>query len=104
MKSLIITNGSKTTQKDSEDTLMMDYFKGSFKIVSKLAEELNEYTDLETFIVSDDFGLIKGEENFKDVKNRNLDKNEEILSRILPKVRNTDVLIILLTGSKFESI
>lgn len=103
MKTLILTNGSKTTAEEKDEIPMLDYFKGNFRTVSSLAKELKEYSDVDTYIISEEFGWVKGENKFKDVK-KNSVEDEKFSEEIIEKLDHSDIVIILLPREKFQSL
>jgi len=105
MRCLIITNASKTIDEENNgNTLMLEYYKGSFRIVSILVNELKIFSNVKTFIFSDKFGLVEGDDKLKEIKQKEQTKKELELEKILSYISNSDTVVILLTSKYFKKI
>lgn len=106
MKINIFAEGSGTKQEDTEIPFR-EFYQGSFITVSNLIDQLYEYGDIQLHILSEEFGLVRGEENVDRhiPQSDAIDENQgEFLRKILEKAADADVVIILLSSSKFDSL
>lgn len=103
-KAVLITNDSKTTNEDADKVL--EYYEGGFKQIRKLVDELGKFCEIETYVISNEHGLLEGDlpvENIpKDSNKTKLDK--KISEKIAKMLEDKNVIIILLKKDLFERI
>lgn len=105
MKAHIFVEGSNTT---AEDRTMpaREYFQGLFGQVSGLTDELSKSVDTNLHILSEQFGLLNGNQSVENVAksdqgtSANLWKNAQ--KELLTAAREADVMVILLSTDAFE--
>jgi len=106
MKISIFTEDTGTTREKSEVTFK-DFYQGGFLAIASLADQLNEYGDVELNILSEQFGPVQGEEKVDEYLNRDqteLEYEEDGLSTLLESTTTSDVMVLLLSASKFDSL
>jgi len=103
-KAVLITNDSKTTNEDADR--IMEYYGGGFKEIRKLEDNLRNFCDVDTYIISKKYGLLKGDDPVEKItKNLNQPSSYQKASKkILSKVENKDIIIILLKKDILEII
>ncbi len=102
----IFAEDSGTTRKETEIPFK-EFYQGGFLTISSLADQLNEYGNVQLHVLSERFGLVRGEEKVSDYLPQNQaasEDNEDILNTILKSTGESDVVIILLSSSKFDSL
>lgn len=102
MKSCIFAENSGTTKEDI-NIPFKEFYQGGFRIVVSLAEELEEFGPTEVNILSDQFGVVHGEELVKNSDGTS-DLEENAVSRLLESAESADVMVILLSSSIFDTI
>lgn len=106
MKSVIYTEGSKTVT-DSTDVSPIRYFKGSFLSVARLAESLDELGETNTYILSENYGFIRGDETEAITGPRDIDYDEELEyleASFLSSIESSDIVVLLFTTEVFDRI
>ena len=106
MKSHIFAEESGTT-KEGANARFKEFYQGGFRIVASLAEELEEFGSTEINILSEEFGLVRGGERVEDAmanETDSIDLEEDTLRALLESAKSADVMVILLSSSKFETI
>lgn len=105
MKAYIFAKESNTTVED-RSTPAKEYFHGLFGTVAGLTDELSESADTSLYVLSGEFGVLRGDQSIADAigSNRNgssdLWKNAQ--SELLTAAREADVMVILLSTDVFE--
>lgn len=102
MKSCIFAENSGTT-KENTNVPFREFYQGSFRIVDSLAEELGEFGPTEVNILSDQYGVVHGEELVKNSDGSG-DLGENAVSKLLESAKSADVVVILLSSSIFDTI
>lgn len=100
MKIQIFTEESNTTANNT-DSELRDYYRGLFREVRSLETGLSKYGDTELHIISDQFGIAKGDERAKDVIDTESDKPIEAVQNKLLSAADSDVIVILLSRAVF---
>ena len=102
----IFAEDSGTTQEET-DIRFKEYYQGGFLTISSLADQLDGYGDVQLHILSEQFGLVRG----KDTVDKCLPQDQaasedegEILSTVLERAADSDVVVILLSSSRFDSL
>lgn len=107
MKSCIFVEDSSTT-KDDVDISFKEYYQGGFRTVRGLADKLEEYGTVDLHILSEDMGLVRGQETVKNYTGNRPKASNEIkenaVSTLEECAREADVIVILLSSSNFEDI
>jgi len=95
------------TTREETDIPFKEHYQGGFLTISSLVDQLNEYGDVQLHILSERFGLVRGEETVDKClpqdQATNVDE-EEVLNRVLEGVTDSDVVVILLSSSRFDSL
>ena len=95
------------TTGEETDTPFKKYYKGGFLTISSLADQLNGYGDVQLHILSEQFGLVRGDETVDKYLPQDQPASEEgerVLNTVLERIDSSDVVIILLSSSKFNSL
>lgn len=107
MNASIFAEGSRTTGNTSENLVAKEYFRGIFKPVSTLEEELSDHSTTKLHILSDDFGYLHGETPINPSLDTDKDAKEEIerfSDAIVSSAQEDDIIIILLSSEIFKEI
>ena len=101
----IFAEESGTTQEET-DIPFKQYYQGGFLTISILANQLDEYGDVQLHVLAEQFGLVKGEEKVVDYlpQEQVAGENEETLKTLFERSADSDVLVILLSSSRFDSL
>lgn len=95
------------TAREGTDIRFKQFYQGGFLTISSLANQLDEYGNVQLHILSEEFGLVRGEENVDEYIDRNqavsVDE-EKFLSTISERAADSDVIVILLSSSRFDSL
>jgi hypothetical protein len=95
------------TTREETDIPFEEFYQGGFLTISSLADQLDEYGDVQLHILSERFGLVKGEVDVDEYVPQDQAASEgegDILSTVLERVANSDVVVILLSSSRFDSL
>ncbi|AEM59073.1 hypothetical protein HISP_17235 [Haloarcula hispanica N601] len=95
------------TTREETDIPFKRFYQGGFLTVSSLADQLGEYGDVQLHILSERFGLVRGGENVNKCRPQDQAASEdegEVLSTVLERVADSDVVVILLSSSRFDSL
>lgn len=101
----IFAEDSETTR-DETDIPFRDYYKGNFRPISSLANQLEKYGTVSIRIISDDYGLVRGDEMVDSYLSKEGDAkldNSNILNELC-KGASSDVVVILLSTPTFNSL
>ena len=101
----IFAEDAGTTREETEIPFQ-EYYQGGFLTISSLADQLNEYGDVQLHILSERFGLVRGEETVDKrlTQDQAASEDEEVLSTVLERAADSDVVVILLSSSRFDSL
>ena len=102
MKSCIFAEDSGTT-KENTNIPFKEFYQGSFRIVASLAKELEEFGPTEINILSDQYGVVRGEEIVKNSSGSS-DLEENAVRELLESAKSADVVVILLSSPMFNTI
>ncbi|MDL0138805.1 hypothetical protein PNP85_04710 [Halobacterium salinarum] len=93
------------TTREETDIPFEEFYQGGFLTISSLADQLDEYGDVELHILSEDFGLVRGEETVDKFLPQDQPEREDeaVLSTVLERTADSDVVVILLSSSRFDS-
>jgi hypothetical protein len=106
MKISIFAEDAGTTREET-DIPFKQFYEGAFLTISSLANQLDEYGDVQLHILSERYGLVRGEVKVDEYihQDKAEGKDEEsVLSTILENAGESDVVVILLSASKFNSL
>lgn len=102
MKTVVLTEESSTTSED-ESLPALEFFEGSFSIVSSLREELANYSDVEVQIISQNYGLLYGDSTIQSSKPPENGFIDEAVREFIDTIASADVVVLLLTKEIFKS-
>lgn len=105
MKAHVFSEGSNTIAGDRTNPAKK-YFQGLFGIVAGLTDELSESADTSLHVLSEEFGVLQGDQQIVDatgseqdgLANRWRNAQEELLTA----AREADVMVILLSTDVFR--
>lgn len=101
----IFTEGTGTTANLESVELVKDYYKGNFLPVSGLADELSQWGEVTTHIISDEHGYLLGSDNASKLKCSNIGRTKaKFRQSLLQSSSTADVVIVLLTTPTFRDI
>lgn len=95
------------TTREETDIPFKEFYQGGFLTVSSLANQLDKYGDVQLHILSEEFGLVKGEGNVDEFIPHSQGASDdagEVLSTISERSSDSDVVVILLSLSRFDSL
>jgi hypothetical protein len=95
------------TTREETDIPFKQYYEGGFLTISSLADQLNGYGDVQLHILSEQFGLVRGDETVDQYLPQDQAAGEEegeVLNTVLEMVDDSDVVVILLSSSRFDSL
>ena len=105
MKAHIFAEDSNTTAEDRTKPAK-EYFQGLFGMVAGLTDELSESTDTSLHVLSEEFGLLRGDQPITDAtmsKHEGSDNLwESAQEELLTAAGEADVMVILLSTDAFE--
>lgn len=106
MKAVILTEEAKTVADDVDDPELIDYFKGQFRPVTALVEEIPKFADTDVYILSDEYGLCEGRMSISEAEQRDgqgdvRKDSQEALRNSIPEA---DVIFVLLTKGTFANV
>ena len=104
MKSVIFTEASSTTAELTEDQEVREYFKGGFLSVTSLESDLAEFGETELHILSEDYGHLVGDEKSSSITKSQASGVKSFKEALHSAAGESDVIVILLTKSTFESV
>ena len=106
MKIVILTEEAKTVADNAHDQELIQYYKGQFRPVTALVEELSEIAGTDVYILSDKYGLCRGQKSISEVDpvGPEEDAQDEARNALRESVPDSDCLIILLTKDAFEDV
>lgn len=105
MKAHVFAEGSNTTAEDRTKSAR-EYFQGLFGMVAGLTDELSESAETSLHIISEEFGVVDGEQLISDaadsVNERSGDLWKSAREELLTAAGEADVMVILLSTDTFE--
>ncbi len=108
MKAHIFTEESNTTAGDL-DMPAKEYYDGLFRIIVSLNAELEEFTETQLHILSEEYGTVDGDEhlsNIRDSRELPVGRKEMVRSaqtELRHAADTADVIVILLSTDVFQS-
>jgi hypothetical protein len=105
----IFTEGSSTFQEDPDDNTIAQYFGGGFLSVKSLADKLSEYGETNTYVISKEFGFVKGDDEVPEHSDSELEMEKFVeakrafRNKMVESASSADVIIILLTKDTFRT-
>ena len=108
METHIFTEESNTTAGDL-DLPAKEYYEGLFSIIIGLNTELKEFTDTQLHILSEEYGVVDGEDHLSDIReSREVPiEKEEMVSTTKTEIRRAastaDVMVILFSTDIFRT-
>lgn len=102
MQALVIGESSGTTGKESQSAI--EYYRGNFLPTRKLADDISQYAETDTYIMSGEFGLLNGEETIRDVKSDPEEAVTDAVDVLRTHAPDSDIVLILLTTDTFRDI
>lgn len=107
MKVRIFAEEAGTTREET-DIPFQEYYQGGFLAISGLAKQLETYGEVEIQILTDRFGLVNGEERVNEYEPETPPDSdgriETALDSLLMSSQSSDVVIVLLSTSTFDSL
>lgn len=107
MNASIFAEDSRTTGDTSENLVAKEYFRGIFRPVFNLEEELSNHLTIKLHMLSDDFGYIHGETSINPSLDTDRDPKEEVerfTEAIVTSAQEDEIIIILLSSDIFKKI
>lgn len=104
MKAHVFAEGSNTTAEDRTKPAK-EYFQGLFGMVVGLTEELSESADTSLHVLSDEFGVLQGDQPIADAVDsvqEPTDLHERARQELRTAAGEADVMVILLSTDTFE--
>lgn len=105
MKAHVFAEGSNTTAEDLTKPAK-EYFQGLFGMVAGLTDELSEPADTSLHVLSEEFGVLRGDQLIADVTEAEQDGAADLWEcsqkELLTAAREADVMVILLSVDAFE--
>lgn len=107
MQTYIFAEGSNTTAED-RDQRVKEYYEGLFGMVAGLHEELAELTDAHLYVLSEEYGVVSGEDRMSAVyvDDQSPVGSDEMAEQARSKLRDAaadaDVMVILLSTDVFQ--
>lgn len=105
MKAHVFAEDSNTTAEDRTKPAK-EYFQGLFGMVAGLTEELSESADTSLHVLSEEFGLLRGDQLVADAieseQEGSADLWESAKEELLTASREADVMVILLSTDAFD--
>ena len=104
MKVNVFAEDSNTTAEDRTKPAK-EYFQGLFGVVAGLTDELSESADTSLHVLSEEFGLLRGDQQIVDATESEQDGAadlwESAQEELLIAAREADVMVILLSTDAF---
>ncbi len=108
MQAHIFAEGSNTTAEEP-DLSVKEYYQGLFRMIAGLDTEIRELTETHLHILSEEYGVLSGDEIVSDIReNRRVSVDEEeMVSTAQTELRHAaataDVMVILLSTDVFRA-
>ncbi|WP_251344659.1 hypothetical protein [Haloplanus halophilus] len=102
MKAVVFTEAADTVDEDAQS--LLEYYKGQFRPVASLVQELSDSADTDLYILSDEFGVSQGTQSVSELSSSSerAQVREYAQSLLLTETEEADVVILLLTKSAFQ--
>jgi hypothetical protein len=105
MKAHVFAESSNTTAEDQTKPAQ-EYFQGLFGVVAGLTDELSELSDTSLHILSEEFGVLRGNQPISDAteseQNKSANLWESAQEELFTAAGEADVMVILLSTDTFE--
>ena len=107
MQTHIFAEGSNTTAKSHEHPVK-EYYQGLFGMVAGLHDELAKFTDSHLHVLSEEYGVIDGEEIVSELSDEGHEAVgsegvvEQAKAELLNAADDADVIVILLSTDVFQ--
>lgn len=101
MKAVVFTEAADTVDENAQS--LLEYYKGQFRPVASLVQELSNFADTDLYILSDEFGVCQGSQSVSGLTSSS-DRDqirEHAQSLLLTEVEDADIMVLLLTKSAF---
>lgn len=105
MKAVVLTEEAQTVAETADDPQLLEYYKGQFRPVATLVDELSDIVETDVYILSDEYGLCEGRSILSEVEGTSTGEVREDSRKILrDAVPDADVVVILLTKGAFLNV
>lgn len=102
-RAIILSEASGTLK--NEKGRAIDCYSGSFSPVRAFVHNLSEYCQTTTHIITGNKGVLKGDQELSTAPQLTKEKAlEDAKELLINEVRESDIIIILLTSSTFEKV
>lgn len=101
----IFTVGSVTTAEteDLDSKIMREYFRGMFRPMALLADDVEEFGCVSCHILSHEYGYVKGDDLISEVEGPKGDV-ESMQASLRQASRNSDVIVIAFMKEEYEMV
>ena len=105
MEISIFTVGSVTTaeKEELESGTMREYFRGMFRPMALLADDLEEFGHVNTHILSHEYGYVRGDDLLSEIEDHRGDV-ESMQESLVQASQSSDVIIIALMKDEYELV
>lgn len=101
MQTFVLAESSGTTSGDHVQAI--DHYRGNFRPVKTLIDQLPTNTD--TYIITDNYGLLRGTDTIEDVSNKNHDQAlTDATNTLLDQLPDAEIVVILTTSETFRTV
>ena len=105
MKAVVLTEEAQTVAEAADDPQLLEYYKGQFRPVAALVDELSDIVDTDVYILSDEYGLCEGRSTLSEVEGTSTGEVRENARKVLrDAVPDADVVVVLLTKGAFMDV
>jgi hypothetical protein len=103
MNALVLSEASGTISDEHQQAL--NHYRGNFLPVKKLSDRLDSHADTDTYIISDDRGLLHGTDNVQDAPTKERDQTlNDAIDLLFDEISNSDIVVILTTSETFRTV
>lgn len=102
VKAVVFTEASDTVDENAQT--LLEYYKGQFRPVASLVQELSNFVYTDLYILSDEFGVSQGSLSVSELTSGpdRAQVREYAQSLLLTETEEADIVILLLTKSTFQ--
>jgi len=104
MNAGIFAKGSGTVSENTDGLTFEEYFQGHFRTIRNTKEELEEFADVDLYLLSSEFGYVRGNEFVDEASRYSNGKETDFVDSMVDALPKLDVVLIILPGSDFEEI
>jgi len=105
MKAVVLTEEAQTVGETADDPQLLDYYKGQFRPVATLVDELSGIVETDVYILSDEYGLCEGRSTLSEVEREETGDVKKDARKVLrDAVPDADVVVVLLTKGAFTDV